>query len=203
MPLDVSRCLVDCKTDQERKRGDIKQVVMPIQDVPAFVPIVHFLPPGYLRNPPVRVEHWTGHTLTFYSFQQNPPPSWKAPKYQVRGSQTFDVDSLARMLAKIGHALCIAEFGVDSFEHWLPPYILGTDPHLSYLVGGLPPWLRMPYESQSVVFQISPNIHHMPNGDWLVFALIELFAPYGSRPVMVIAGQTTDEFALSRLPKNT
>jgi hypothetical protein len=120
--------------------GDKGEVyMMPVDGVVATLPLVHFLPPGYLREPPVKEIGWPDATLEVKTNAPKNKSLWgrsNASTFSV--SQKFDLDSLARTLAKIAHAFCIGEFGSSFFEAWLPPYILGTDLALSYLVGGVP-----------------------------------------------------------------
>lgn len=49
----------------------------------------------------------------------------------------LEASKYGRMLAKIGHAYAVAELGLDGFEPWLPPFILGDDPpYIGKVVGG-------------------------------------------------------------------
>jgi hypothetical protein len=48
----------------------------------------------------------------------------------------FNMPSFGRLLAKIGHAYAVAEYGLDSFEPLLLDLILGRDDKIAYLVGG-------------------------------------------------------------------
>jgi HNH endonuclease len=51
----------------------------------------------------------------------------------------FEMRDLARLLAKIAHAMTVAVHGLESFEPWLPNFILGRDDcTLHYFVAGCP-----------------------------------------------------------------
>jgi hypothetical protein len=75
---------------------------------------------------------------------------WQFSEEDLRGillpgeSITFDGDDfemrdLARFLAKIAHATTVAVHGLESFEPWLPNFILGRDDcTLHYFVAGCP-----------------------------------------------------------------
>jgi hypothetical protein len=116
-----------------------KDYLMPIEGVIATLPWVHFLPPGYLREPRIKEFGWNGATLEVrVDAPRNKSLCDRSNASTFSVTQKFDLDSLARTLAKIAHALCIGEFGSSFFEPWLLPYILGTDLALSYLVGGMP-----------------------------------------------------------------
>lgn len=188
------------KLPMEAAFGDKVEVyMMPIEGVIATLPLVHFLPPGYLREPPVKEIGWTGVTHEVKTAAPRKRSLWdgsNASAFSV--SQQFDLDSLARTLAKIAHALCIGEFGSSFFEPWLPPYILGTDLALSYLVGGAPGSL----EPVSELHQLRYNAGQVANGQWLVSADIRLFAQFGGPHATVIVGRTTEELVRSRLAKN-
>jgi hypothetical protein len=180
--------------------GDKVEVCMtPIEGVIATLPLVHFLPPGYLREPPVKEIGWPGGIFEVKTDAPRKRRLWErsnASAFSV--SQQFDVDSLARTLAKIAHALCIGEFGSSFFEPWLPPYILGTDLALSYLVGGAPGSL----EPVSELHQLRYNARQVANSQWLVSADIRLFAQIGGPHATVIVGRTTEELVRSRLAEN-
>jgi hypothetical protein len=48
----------------------------------------------------------------------------------------FNLDFFGRALAKIAHGFVAGELGLDTFEPYLPDYILGTAPqHGSYFIG--------------------------------------------------------------------
>jgi hypothetical protein len=173
--------------------------MMPVDGVIATLPLVHFLPPGYLREPPVKEIGWPGATLEVKTNAPKNKSLWgrsNASTFSV--SQKFDLDSLARTLAKIAHAFCIGKFGSSFFEAWLPPYILGTDLALSYFVGGVPGSI----EPVNLLHQLTSKAGKVANREWLVSADIRLFAQIGGPHTTVIVGRTTEELVRSRLAEN-
>jgi hypothetical protein len=59
------------------------------------------------------------------------------PGQSIRFQGSGDIRDLARMIAKIAHAVAVAVHGLDSFEPWLPNFILGRDDcALHYYVAG-------------------------------------------------------------------
>jgi len=111
---------------------------------------------------------------------------YSSPDFSVE--QGFDLDSLARMMAKIAHATCVVTFGLDWFTPWLPPYILGADAALSYVVGGA----EGPLEPKNTLHEIRYDVT-MIGGILLVTCAIRLFAQFGGPHTKVIVGQTTEE----------
>ena len=142
--------------------GGITQIVaMPVAGAIATVPIVHFLPPGIFRVPPVKEVGWTGVTLEVKTDAPRDRSAWESsPAESFSFQQKYDVDALARTLAKIAHAIAVGELGIGAFEHWLPPYILGEDPTLSYLVGGGDGALAPSDRLHDIQWTVSPR-----NGD--------------------------------------
>jgi HNH endonuclease len=140
--------------------GEEETVMMPVEGVVAIMPWVHFLPPGIFRDPPVKEVGWTGATLEVKSDQPRDNSVWGKHKGQTFSfMQKFDVDALARTLAKIAHAIAIGELGINAFEHWLPPDILGADPALSYLVGSGAGSL----DPTNVLHEIKWTVGHWPH----------------------------------------
>lgn len=75
---------------------------------------------------------WTGYNTNHINAIMKPGESY---------SMNVPPDTLslvARMIAKIAHSLAAAEYGIDSFSHNLPKFILGkSDMMFHYLVGGV------------------------------------------------------------------
>lgn len=168
--------------------GKYKRTLVDPSDAPMMLPLFKFLPPGYVRNPPVREIGWEGAAISHLGIGYKPYEGgifFRAPGDPPLVSH-LDIDPFARMLAKIAHCLCIAELGIDSFEHWLPPYILGDDQHLSYLVGAIPTnigWIVRPHEYYSTALN---RITSLTSGETILGAQIWLFG-IGS-PSFVIVG---------------
>jgi hypothetical protein len=59
------------------------------------------------------------------------------PGYQLKLEGAGEIRDLARLIAKIAHAMAVAEYGLDAFDPWLPQFILGKDDcSLHYYVAG-------------------------------------------------------------------
>lgn len=170
--------------------GAVTVHMVPIKGVIATLPWVHFLPPGIMRTPQVNEVGWVGVKLEVKSASPQDQTIWQnynAPNFSVE--QRFDVDSLARTLAKIAHATCIAELGIDAFEHMLPPYILGEKKELSYLVGGVRRSMEPNETLHEVVWKVSPGT----DGWHWVMVEIRLFAQIGGPSALVIVGPATPD----------
>ena len=110
----------------------------------------------------------------------------------IRGPAKYDVLSLMRMLAKIGHSYVVANIGIDNFEHFSVPLIMGTDLKASYLVGG-------DLELPSPVEEIQSNrVGWMAfRSSRLVVAQIRLLQFLGTPQYYVVVGRLkydVDEF---------
>ena len=100
----------------------------------------------------------------------------------------FNVDSLARTIAKIAHSSAVRSLGCDNFVHWLPPYILGKDECLSYVVGGADMPQNPVKQMHEVISEVWPT-----EKDFLVTTKIRLFAPFGEPFATVIVGTHAGE----------
>lgn len=127
-----------------QRNGVDETVLLPEAGVIAMLPLVHFPTAGIFRNPPEKSPSWEGMTLEVRTDAPRDTASWETSSAEnFSFVQTFDVDSLARMLAKIAHCNAVGYLGFDSFEHWIPPLILGQDPNIPYLVGAPMPHLTL------------------------------------------------------------
>lgn len=177
------------------EHGDITRIVqLPVEGRIAMFPVVNLLAPGYLRIPKVREIGWVGAELSVKHDAPRDRSSWAAyPQGAKIGfKQSFPLDEYAKVLAKIAHAIATAELGLDAFEHWLPPYIKGDDPHLSYLVGGC----DEPWDPQEVLHNIQWTVGPYKENphEYLVFVKIRLFAQLGGPTAVVVAGKSSLEF---------
>jgi hypothetical protein len=181
-------------------------ILVPAKDSLGGVVFVHFAPPGYVRNPPERPKTWLGCRVQHQSLMSD-KSKWPKGVDSFRG-RPIPFDALGRMIAKIAHAFVVSQIGVDSFEHWLPPYILGHDTHLAYLVGGLrPEWSRDQYFLPvSVYWQLQWGIQDRPPGIPteelprvpVIFAFMWFLGPMGNSPYCAVVGRATEEFMANR-----
>lgn len=101
------------------------------------------------------------------------------------------------MLAKIAHAITVAEFGLHRFEPWLPPIILGQDPDWAWLVGGIGQSVEPVEKLHEIQWDVAPRPEL--GGQYLVTVRIRLFAEMGGPHALVIAGASSAEAVLDAL----
>lgn len=170
--------------------------MVPKAGVIATLPLFQLNPPGFFENPPRREIGWVGSEL---GIKTDSPRDWshsrrlRARRLSVH--QHFDVDSHARLLAKVAHCIAVGHLGMNGFEPWLPPLILGTDPFLSHLVGGI----SHSEEACHVLHEVKYDV--VPHGaEFLVQVTLRLFAQFGGPHHLVIAGRTTQAMLDGRKP---
>jgi hypothetical protein len=111
----------------------------------------------------------------------------------------------ARMLAKIAYAAAVAEYGLDSVPKDLVPYILGTDPSISEVVGSCPfpypPHPPMVVDEKGKLgiesFRVSPGIWR-GNGRQLVVTRVQLFRFLDGPTYWVVVGPAS-EYLIARV----
>jgi hypothetical protein len=161
-----------------------------------IVPKVRFLYPGMLRDPPEEAQNFVGATL---EWEQLMPADWT--RWPVLGSnrytfeQQFDPDALALTLAKIAHAYAVADFGLNNFEPFLPPVILGESDKLYKYVGGSPTPLRDPNTLHSVRLHLGHS-HFGAKADWLLLVSIGLLSAYDMPTALVVVGRANERWAI-------
>ncbi|WP_241557461.1 hypothetical protein [Croceibacterium ferulae] len=159
------------------------------------LPMVHFLPPGMLRDPPVEPEDWTGATLEAKEIMPARPVPWeKATQNQLTFDQTFNVECLALTLAKIGHAYAAAEFGLDNFEPFLPAIIRGERGCIHTYVGGDVEQLQDPGLLHSIRLRLG-HPSYGSRADFLLMVSIGLLSQFGSPTALVIVGRAKEDWA--------
>lgn len=89
------------------------------------------------------------------------------------------------MIAKIAHGAAVATLGVEKFKPLLPPIILGTDKHISHLVGSSPKKLKI---KQNATHSIEITLKNR-----LVIADINLFSGMGYKPYRAVVGEASRE----------
>jgi hypothetical protein len=101
----------------------------------------------------------------------------------------FNLDLFGRALAKIAHGFVAGELGLDTFEPYLPDYILGTAPHHgSYFIGKWRDEVEKP-RLPGLLHQVGVAVVQYPDRA-LLEVRIRLFAEHENTPVYrVIAGR--------------
>jgi hypothetical protein len=109
----------------------------------------------------------------------------------------FEMPDLARFLAKMAHAMAVALYGLDAFEHWLPNFILGKDDcTFHYLVSGRP----NSSTDQRGDHQIS--LGTFENDGIRIGATIRLFCRFGTPDYDVAVGKFKNHFTSSVSPSS-
>ncbi len=115
-----------------RDGSSTREIEIDAGDLPVMVCLPRYGPPGIIV--PDKKNELDG--LWVYR------DSEEAFKKIMPGDGELDIEAsrcdpliFARMIAKIAHGYLCATFGVDNFEHWLVPLILGQDEKMNSLVG--------------------------------------------------------------------
>jgi hypothetical protein len=104
----------------------------------------------------------------------------------------FDHMSFSRMIAKIGWAYGVSEYGLDWLErqeHLIRPLILGQDPNPYHLIGNAG-W-RVP-GIENALHRNEMQVHQLPTGNFLV-ASIGLFASTGAPPYLAVLARLSPQ----------
>lgn len=109
------------------------------------------------------------------------------PGKQSGHFQPFNPSVLCRMVAKIAHGAAIAEFGMDSFQPFLPDLIMGRSNYLSYYVGSSQRRGRRKETLHEVTLEISRGF---------VIANVGMFSTFGFRSYQAVVGKPS--IALSK-----
>jgi hypothetical protein len=154
-------------------------------------------PPGIVLDRPPRgliplsLWHW-------YSpdFQARMSRLYRPGEYQASIQSTIKVDIFGRVLAKIAHTISVASFGLDGFRPFLPPIILGTDPHVGHFVGqSREPTqagpLPQPGVSKLEAHEMTIGVGRTQTGQNYLTATIRLFTFTGSPTYFIVVGTPT------------
>lgn len=196
---------------QKRKRKEAQTVTMTfetsggerqsrkvlVKDAPPLLFMRELEPPGIMANRargPVALKStgwmWYSHEFKRMaeSLRQPGDLSWAVPF-------PFKEDVFSRFLAKIAHCMAVAHFGIDSFQPYLPPIILGTDKDSGWLVGGGNPPSggseQLP-KGRHKIFGHAVNMglmRHTVTNHTLLYADIQLFRFAGSPSYCVAVGE--------------
>lgn len=132
----------------------------------------------------------------------------------------FDINNYTLLLAKIGHCLCVSKYGVDNFDHFLPPFILGEQNilatkslditnafksffrrilfqqsiislNLSYFVGSFKEIL--PPNALEHEYSFNFQESDIPKIDYLLYTEIRLFPFAGGPTAIVVVGKASKD----------
>jgi hypothetical protein len=104
---------------------------------PPLYVIAEFPPPGILLNRPLSDSNpelqikLKGDAQELERFTRE----LGASRFEIEFNWHWD--AFNRLLAKIGHAFAVAILGMDGFEHFLTPLILGQSAYFSHYIGGV------------------------------------------------------------------
>jgi hypothetical protein len=170
------------------------QVEMRVAEPGAIVLFPIVKPPqlGIFRDPPERNTGWVGTEISHATQGPTQPELWKGLQ---QGPVTFTGPSLhmptfGRFIAKVAHGYACGLFGLDRFEPWLPPIILGHDPDFGFLVGSSPTEAETEPRNYILTWAAFPH-----GDDYLLAVDVALFPSAGQPWIRAVAGRTTAEHA--------
>lgn len=132
-----------------------------------------------------------------WQFSQEDLAAILQPGESIKFEGDFQMRELARFLAKIAHAITVAEYGLDGFEPWLPDFILGKDDcSLHYLVAGRPNHLTDQHGEHKLQLGVWGNDHSA------IAATIRLFCRFATPDYEVAVGRFKNRCTSSRSARN-
>jgi len=185
-------------TFETDKGNEVRSVV--VNEVPPLMFLREFDLPSILEGKPPRElsgkdEAWIWYSHEFQKMAERlrrpGDKKWSVPLH-------FKSDIFARFLAKVAHCLVVAQFGVDSFTHSLPPIVLGKEKNIGWLVGGgLPPTkpAEIPQGRVELDGAHAVEITQVANdkGHRLVLVEMRLFTFTGAPGYRVVVGEPTQK----------
>ena len=117
---------------------------------------------------------------------------------RIRVPYRFKPYPFLRMLAKIGHGFAVACCGIDSFQHLLPPYILGKDLKLAHVVGGVPEDIQLTSPGEAG-YGFRVGLVSLENGRHLVGVRFQILRNFGYPVYEIIAGEASPDLVLRLL----
>jgi hypothetical protein len=119
--------------------GQKVEHVVPVEHHPSLLILPAVSAPGILTGEaPSAV--WPDARFHCWVFKQH--IAGAAALAKKKGGTSYEVtktvgpERFFRLVAKIGHCFAVAVRGYGTFKPYLPGVILGSDPHIPYLVGG-------------------------------------------------------------------
>jgi hypothetical protein len=206
-------------------RDDTGNIIeMPNTGMWDTLPTFQFPLPGIYRKKWTASKGWAGVKL---GIKSNQPTIAKLAHWNKFNTKTFeyetpmfDIDSYALMLAKIGHCIAVGHYGIDNFDHFLPPFILGNESfvppqplnsqesetdlntskmvqensfqiNLSYFVGSFDEILPPSLLEHEYGFEIQET--NIAEDQHLIYTRIRLFPFSGGPTACVVVGQVNQE----------
>lgn len=171
---------------KNENNGSQSEIILPIDDYPA----VFFLPrlkPAFSAQRYIEFRDPSAFRTGFVYY--GPPHDKFAEILQSHGATTvdigkFNIDIFSRMLAKIAHGYCVAEFGYDNVKSYVLDFIINDHGHFSNWVGGQ-------INEFGEIENQSANINHIHNKNTKeIIVFIQFFSHFGSLTYHVCAGKT-------------
>jgi hypothetical protein len=128
-------------------------------------------------------------------FVQKTRRFFRSPGIAYEAGQ-IDGRGFLRFIAKTAHAYAVGTFGIDAYEWLTTGVVLGTDPHVSYLVGGH--WdLPVPDpDGAAIKFDFGYPTPELP----YAVVKIRLFEFLGAPEHIVVVGRAKSQHPDSTLP---
>jgi hypothetical protein len=155
------------------------------RDAPPFLGLSEFPPPGILQNR-------APAPLTDFSFGLGIPTKLSSVQSGCTAPATragacpsiFKADVFGRLIARIAHATAVAQFGLNSFNPYLPDIILGADTNIGFLIGGAAPSTeptQLPAGKQTfMAHELSMRVVVPAENKFILASTVRLFAFTGS-----------------------
>jgi HNH endonuclease len=105
-------------------------------------------------------------------------------------TMAFSTGDFARTLAKIAHAITVADYGLENFKPFLIDFILtGRSDQPYYYYIGSPPQPTPDDKASSPTHELSIKFFELQRGPWLGVVTIRLFANLGTPRYHVVVGE--------------
>lgn len=164
--------------------GGFSRVKMQPEDVPVagVLPVFDKLPGLLLGAHPD--DHFEVQETVFVGFASPEAVSKATARGEDRAVAFADEDAFARMLAKTAHAHAVGLFGLEGFEAFLPPIILGNERRWRHYIGRAVQGETEDYANQDLWLEIGRR-----QRDDMLFARFRLFAKLDTPTYMIVIGR--------------
>ena len=175
-----------------RVDGEREHKSFSLKDLPNYLVLPQFHdPPGFVTG---RYDGSGQFSFTLWGDQRSLDQHGGIDASTVL-TEGFDLNKFGRAIAKIAHGFVAGEYGIDNFDPWLPPLILGEESRLGdFLIGD---WGEDGMARENVLHQIGVKFVEYKWTNRLekfisVDVRLRLFARYERTPVYrIIAGVLT------------